>query len=367
MSLVDSNGFDEMERRTTGDGSSLYHQLTKLSDQMEGRVQWPAASLLACREAGVFGWFLPQECGGLGWTDLQVTSGYLRLSRSCLTTAFIVTQWQAACRRIMLSSNAVLRDRLAPSLAKGELFTTVGISHLTTSKQHLAVPPLRAVPTASGYRLEGSSPWVTGAAFADLLVLGATLPDQSQILAAVPTNRPGVSVRPGLPLMALSASCTGPVDLDGVSVEHAEVLAGPVENVMLASGGGTAGGLNTSVLALGLASRAMDYLLEQSQNRSTLRPMVHKLRTELEIQKDLLQKLVEGSECCSASQLRRQVNTLVLRATQAALQTAKGAGFIEGHPAGRWAREAMFFLVWSCPQAVMEANLCDFAGIEVHL
>ena len=51
-------------------------------------------------------------------------------------------------------------------------------------------------------------------------------------------------------------------------------------------------------------------------------------------------------------------------ATQAALVAAKGAGYVEGHRVGRWCQEALFFLVWSCPQAVLDANLCELAGIE---
>ncbi len=36
----------------------------------------------------------------------------------------------------------------------------------------------------------------------------------------------------------------------------------------------------------------------------------------------------------------------------------------ERWPAGQWCREALFFFVWSCPQSVMAANLCELAGIE---
>jgi hypothetical protein len=53
----------------------------------------------------------------------------------------------------------------------------------------------------------------------------------------------------------------------------------------------------------------------------------------------------------------------VLRSTQSALAAAKGAGYVAGHPAGRWCREALFFLVWSCPQPVLSAHLCELAGI----
>ena len=50
--------------------------------------------------------------------------------------------------------------------------------------------------------------------------------------------------------------------------------------------------------------------------------------------------------------------------TQAALAAAKGTGYVVGHSAGRWCCEALFFLVWSCPQPVMAAQLCELAGIS---
>jgi hypothetical protein len=39
------------------------------------------------------------------------------------------------------------------------------------------------------------------------------------------------------------------------------------------------------------------------------------------------------------------------------LLVAKGAGFVATHPAQRWARQALFFLVWSCPPQVAEELL----------
>ena len=53
----------------------------------------------------------------------------------------------------------------------------------------------------------------------------------------------------------------------------------------------------------------------------------------------------------------------VIESAEATLAAAKGTGYVQGHPAGRWCREALFFLVWSCPQPVMAANLCELAGI----
>ncbi|MCY2950025.1 MAG: acyl-CoA dehydrogenase, partial [Planctomycetota bacterium] len=54
---------------------------------------------------------------------------------------------------------------------------------------------------------------------------------------------------------------------------------------------------------------------------------------------------------------RVECTDLALRATQAALLVAKGAGFVDSHPVGRWARQALFFLVWSCPWSVQAEML----------
>jgi hypothetical protein len=61
--------------------------------------------------------------------------------------------------------------------------------------------------------------------------------------------------------------------------------------------------------------------------------------------------------------LRVECTRLVLRATQATLAVAKGAGFVVPHPSQRWVRQAQFFLVWSCPQPVAAALLDDLTGL----
>ena len=55
--------------------------------------------------------------------------------------------------------------------------------------------------------------------------------------------------------------------------------------------------------------------------------------------------------------LRVDCTVLALHATQTALTVAKGAGFVAPHPVQRWARQALFFLVWSCPRPAAEGIL----------
>jgi len=307
---------------------------------------------------------MPTTWGGQQWGDEEVIRGYLRLSEACLTTTFIVTQRTGACRRLVDSENDALKQRLARPLASGESFATVGVSHLTTSRRHLGKPALAARETTAGFVLDGFSPWVTGALHAEHIVTGATLDDGRQILAVVPANLRGVTCEEPARLVGLSGSHTGAVRFDSVELAREWLLAGPIDNVMAHGGvGANTGGLQTSTLAIGLASAAIAYLEGEAGKRTELVEPAARLRGE---QKALMQDLLAAAAqrpVCSVDDLRLRANNFVLRATQGALTAAKGTGYVVGHPTGRWCREALFFLVWSCPAPVANASLCALAGL----
>jgi alkylation response protein AidB-like acyl-CoA dehydrogenase len=335
----------------------LLARLEPLAGPMDRSGAWPAESLELYRQAGVLEWVVPREYGGLDWEDVEVAAGYERLARACLATVFVLTQRNGACRRIAGSGADELKAELLPRLAAGELFATVGISHLTTSRQHLAQPAVEAAEKGDAFVLNGSVPWVTGADHADTIVTGATLADQRQVLVALPTALEGVEVGEPARMIALDESHTGPVHLRDVVLPERWLLAGPLRNVMQSGQGAGTGGLETSALAIGLAGRAADSLAEYAEARPYLAEAAAALNREVAQVSDELRAIESGLTPSDAMAIRTRANSLVLRATQANLAAAKGAGFVADHPAGRWARQAMFFLVWSCPQPVVDSTL----------
>ncbi len=337
--------------------------LAATADEVDAGGQWPAEQVRLCADYGVYRWFVEPQDGGLGWSELDLMRGYLRLSAACLTTTFILTQATGAVRRITAAAGADVKQELLPELLAGDAFTTLGISHLTTSRRHLAEPVLRAEETPDGFVLDGFSPWVTGGAHADYVVLGAQMQDRRQLLAVLPVDLEGVTYDEPAKLVGLTASCTGAVRLSGVRLQRRWLLDGPEENVMAGATGAKTGGLQTSALAIGLAGRAIEFIEAEAERRDDLLKPAGRLRSEhSELEANLLD-LASGKPACSGEQLRSGANSLALRATQATLAAAKGTGYLQSHPTGRWCREALFFLVWSCPQPVMAANLCELAGI----
>lgn len=342
----------------------LCDRLGGLTGELDRTNDWPAEQLGLCGDYGVYTWFQGPAWGGQDWGPVDLLRGYLRLSAACLTTTFVITQRSGACQRIAGSDNEAAKERWLLDLAAGRKFATVAISHLTTSRRHLGRPVLAASETAAGFRLDGYSPWVTGGHHADVIVTGATLADGRQILLAVPTDLAGVECPPPPQLVGLSSSHTGEVHCHGVEVDRSCLLAGPVENVMKLGHGAGTGGLQTSTLAIGHAGASIAYIEDQSQQRPELGLAAAELRREqAALELDLL-GLAQGAATCNQEQLRAQANSLALRASQSALTVAKGTGYVVGHPAGRWCREALFFLVWSCPAPVSAANLCQFAGLD---
>src|SRR5207237_747537 len=137
--------------------------LRALAEQADRLPDWPAASLAALHSTGAWRWAVPAAHGGDELEGPELLRQYAWLASQCLTSAFILSQRDSACRRIRDHGSEALRQQLLPELATGQRFVTVGLSHLTTSRQHLA-PSVRLRSRGDSWVMDGRLPWVTGAA-----------------------------------------------------------------------------------------------------------------------------------------------------------------------------------------------------------
>ena len=361
----------------------LFENLRRAAGRWKTINDWPQPSLEMCGRHGVFRDLagVPGDEGDRPPNAAEQIETLVKLAKADLLTTFVITQHVGAIKRI-LASDSLLDEGTAPRqhhhqvisrLLSGQSIASVGISHLTTSRLHLGRPAVRATACRDGYVFEGTIPWVTGAPSIEWVVVGAALEDQSQILALISLNDSGVRPGPGAEMVSMSASCTDAIELDHVMVNSKQVLSGPRENVLVrpnpsdgasADSSGGAGGLQTSALALGLSSAALDYLADESQRRDHLRCVVNALQTEHHELHSRIVRAADGTLAVDPSELRTHANSLVQRTTSAAMTAAKGAGLLANHPASRWCAQSLFFLVWSCPQGVAEAHLCELAGID---
>lgn len=361
----DSTALLEGARLTSSRGRGLLLELARLRPTTEQSDDWPVAAWKKVVESGLLSWGIPAENGGYPATTREMLEAYIDVSRACLTTAFILTQRNSAVQRLVESSQQELKERLLPPITAGQLHVTLGISHLTTSRQHVVRPAVEARSQGSGLVLEGEIPWVTAAPQADLIVAGGAFRDGRQVLVLVPTDARGVHVHTPADMMALNASQTSVVTLDGVEVPGRYILAGPVENVLKKTGGG-AGNLSTSALAIGQTRYALAEMGREAERRPELADFVSVLTEECDrIERSLLVSATPPAFPIDAAWLRTQANSIVTRTTQAWMALAKGAGYMNQHPAAIAVRQSLFFFVWSCPQPVLTAALRELTTPRV--
>jgi len=327
-------------------------------------IAWPNEQLDILGEAGVLADVIPREFGGTELPGHTLVSRYEAIASACVETAFVLTQRNGACQRIAAADNEALKRRTLPELARGERYATVGISHLTTSRQHLGRPAVVARPDGDGWLLQGEAPWVSGAMHADWIVTGAVTTDGQQILCLVDTSSAAVEVEASIELMAFTSSDTATVGLHNVRVGPQDLLAGPSPRVLHEVKVGGTGSLTTSALAIGAARASILGIRAQAERRPELEPTATALFRE---HRSLHERLVaaahgRGDGPGESQRLRAGANSLVVRAATAWMAVAKGAGYVAGHPADRAVREAMFFLVWSCPRSVVLDGLGELSA-----
>jgi alkylation response protein AidB-like acyl-CoA dehydrogenase len=330
--------------------------------EIRGRAQrydisgdWPTTDIQALDAAGAMRWSVPKEFGGDELPALELHLRYEELATASLATALILTQRDSAVGLVAASIGASKRITMLHRFAENKHFTTVGIAQLTTSRQG-STPALRATRVDGGYQLDGVIPWCTGAPMAHFIVAGAALDDGRQILFLMEPHLSGVTIEPVMQLVALRSTFTTGLKLKNVMLDDRWLLRGPAAAVLGRPNSLT---LGQTFLAMGLCRSAMHLMAAHDSDRA--RTAAARFEDQLREARDQVLSLSQpGREADAAAanaRLRGACNDLALRATHAAVTLYKGTALLADHPAQRLAREAMFLLVWSCPNPVIDCTI----------
>jgi alkylation response protein AidB-like acyl-CoA dehydrogenase len=344
--------------------SEITAALSSWAAEYEQTGAWPQRSIALLGDVGAWRWNIPAESGGDPLPHAALLEAYAALAAGCMSTALISTQRDGAVELIATSPNEAAKRELLPRLARGEIFTTVGIAQLTTSKRG-GEQMVRATPAGAGYRLDGLIPWATGADHADVIVAGAVLSNGEQLLVCVYPNRGGAEVEQPDPIMALAHSRTSSIRLRGYEVRAEDVLRGPAEQVLALRT--PVKPLVTSACGIGVAD-ALVRIIEglrpgvRAYFADAVEPLLGRYR---EVQQRLFaaaDRLDDPSAEVSSTDMRVAVNDVLIRLAITTLTLCKGSGMLLDRPVQRYLREAMFFLVWSAPPGVQLETLVRLFG-----
>ena len=328
----------------------------------------------ALADAGLLGMGLPRQYGGLDASGAAQREVSEILASYCGVTTFTQAQHHGPSRMICNGPNQTLKDLLLPDLASGKKLCAVSFAHL----RRPGPPALRATPTDGGYRLDGTTPWVTGWGLMSQVVFGATLPDERFVYLWVPGRRedfadvfanvdaPGgewgrLTASDPLALCAMNASATVELTCENLFVPDAHKLSESDRETMQRNDRN--GVLGATAMPIGCATGSVRLLCETAERRhlSAIGRTAGAFGRELEDVRGQIRdwsgRTGEPDFFAHAVQLRAHVVDLAVRASLACVAANSGGANNLSHPAQRLYREAMFYTVQAQTQDVMDATL----------
>lgn len=277
-------------------------------------------------------------------------------------TWFVTAQHHLVARYVSRARTPV-RDRLGPRLAAGELIGGQGFSQL----RRPGPPTLRATRTDGGWRFEGTVPWYTGWGLNDVCLLAGRTggePDEAVFAVTPAVDGPAFTASEPLSLLAMTATRTVSLRVDGLVVEDADVVRVlPADRWAAADARRTP---NANPALFGVAGAALSDLAGVADRQPALGGAVEDFRRRLaEVRSGayrLLDEVPDDEGIPERLALRASATRLGLAVTAAAVAAHAGAAMLTGHPAQRRAREALFLAVQAQTPDVRAATVAALAG-----
>lgn len=302
--------------------------------------------------AGLHGLLGPASAGGS-----DAPAQVYREVAECLSGAdgntwLVWFQHHPVVKMLAASPNAELAERHLPGLCAGTEQAGVAFSHLRNPS-----PSVVASADGSGWRLSGTQPWCTGWGLIDLVLVGAAA-DEEVLFALVPAEDGSALRSTGeLPLAAMAGTRTVALALEGLAVGPSDIVLRAPRADWVAADHVRSANVQPSVFGIALAAAealrqvAPTVAAPLGEALDDARARAYRLADEEVTADGVDQRLATAAEAI----------LLGVEITSALVTSLGGKAMALTHPAQRWAREAMFHLVFAQTGALRQATLTAVA------
>ena len=340
-------------------------QVVPAEDEIEETDAIPERIRTAAAGMGLFGYALPEEYGGLGFTATD--DARLAMEIGYTTPSFrsmFGTNNGIAGQVLVNAGTDQQKETFLPRLASGEAVASFA---LTEPEAGSDPSRLRTQARRDGdsYVIDGQKRYITNAARSDLLMVFARTggPGADGIsVFVVDTDTPGVTVGPPDKKMGQRGSTTSEVFFDGVRVP-ADRLVGGVESAGFATAMRSLakGRLHIAACCVGMAQRLVDETVAHAASArqggtlladfQQVQALIADSQTDLLAGRALVLQTAaaydDGSDRRLApSAAKLFCSEMVGRVADRAVQVHGGAGYMHGVAVERFYRDARLYRIY---------------------
>lgn len=269
-----------------------------------------------------------------------------------------------------LFGTAEHKQRWLKPLLAGEIASAFCMTEPGVASSDATNVEMRMDDDGDEYVLNGRKWFASNALHANcrvLIVMGKTSPEaaphRQQSMMVVPIDAPGITVVRGLPVFGYwDREGHAEILFEDVRVPKRDLLAGEGDGFMISQARLGPGRIHHCMRSIGVAERALDYMIERAQTRSTFgEPLANRAnvqdwiaesRIEIEMIRLLTLKTAYLMDTVGNRQARTEIAAIKVAAPQVAIkvvdraiQVHGGAGVTEDFPlASFWAHQRVLRL-----------------------
>jgi len=331
--------------------------LAPFAAQWDREHFFPKETIQKAGELGFCGLYSPESEGGLGLSRLDASVIFEQLAMGCTTTTAMLTIHNMATWMIATWGSDEVRAKWCPSLVTGEQLASYCLTEPGAGSDAASLKT-KAEKKQSGYILNGSKVFISGAGETDVLVVmartGGSGPKGVSAFA-VPANAPGISYGKKERKMGWNAQPTRMIAFDNVEIDANWRLGEEGQGFKMAMQGLDGGRINIATCSVGTAQQALNlanaYLREREQFQkpiATFQALQFKLAdmaTELVAARQLVRLAAckldanhpdKSTYCAMAKRFATDVG---FKVCNEALQLHGGYGYINEYPLERHVRD----------------------------